>query len=69
MENKAYKQEAPDTTNRFNLWPIPLTYIGSSLSSMKEAFQLLEEASKEEGLVVNKGKTKYVVAANTQNCS
>jgi len=36
---------------------------------MKEAFQLLEEASKEVGLVVNKGKTKYVVAANTQNCS
>jgi hypothetical protein len=36
---------------------------------MKEAFQLLEEASKEVGLVVNKGKTKYMVAANTQNCS
>jgi len=36
---------------------------------MKEAFHLLEEASKEVGLVVNKGKTKYVVAANTHNCS
>ena len=36
---------------------------------MKEAFQILEEASEEVGLVVNKGKTKYMVAANTQNCS
>ena len=36
---------------------------------MKEGFQLLEEASKEVGLAINKGKTKYMVAANTQNCS
>jgi hypothetical protein len=36
---------------------------------MREAFQLLEEASKEVVLVVNEGKTKYMVAANTQNCS
>jgi hypothetical protein len=36
---------------------------------MKEGFQLLEEASKEVGLVVNEGKTKYMVAANSQNCS
>jgi hypothetical protein len=36
---------------------------------MKEVFQLLEEASKEVGLVVNEGKTKYKVEANTQNCS
>jgi hypothetical protein len=43
--------------------------IGRSLASMKEAFQLLEEASEEIGLVINKGKTKYMVAANTQNCS
>jgi len=43
--------------------------IGRSLASMKEAFQLLEEASEEVGLVINKGKTKYMVAANTQNCS
>ena len=35
---------------------------------MKEAFQLLEEASKEVGFVVNEWKTKYIVAANTQNC-
>jgi hypothetical protein len=34
---------------------------------MKEAFHLLEEASKEVGLV-NEGKTKYLVAANTQTC-
>jgi len=37
--------------------------------SKKEAFQLLEEASKEVGLVLNEGKTKYMVAADTQNCS
>ena len=43
--------------------------ISRSLASMKEAFQILEEASEEVGLVVNKGKTKYMVAANTQNCS
>ena len=36
---------------------------------MKEALQLFEEASKEVGLVVNDGKTKYMVAANTHNCS
>jgi hypothetical protein len=42
--------------------------IGRSLASMKEAFQLLEEASKDVGLV-NEGKTKYLVAANTQNYS
>jgi hypothetical protein len=36
---------------------------------MKEVFQLLEEASKEVGLVVNEGKTKCKVEANTQNCS
>jgi len=43
--------------------------IGRSLASMKEAFQSLEETSEEVGLVINKGKTKYMVAANTQNCS
>ena len=35
---------------------------GRSLASMKEGFQLLEEASKEVGLVTNEGKTKYVYA-------
>jgi hypothetical protein len=40
-----------------------------SLASMKEACQLLEETSKEVGLVVNEGKTKYMVAANTHNCN
>ena len=45
-----------------------IVIIGMSLASMKEGFQLLEEASKEVGLV-NEGKTKYMVAANTQNCS
>ena len=42
---------------------------GTSLASMKEGFQLLEEASKEMGIVINEGKTKYMVAANNQNCS
>ena len=32
--------------------------IGRALASMKEGFQLLEESSKEEGLVINEGKTK-----------
>jgi hypothetical protein len=41
--------------------------IGRSLASMREAFQLLEGASKGVVLVVNEGKTKYMVAANTQN--
>jgi hypothetical protein len=36
---------------------------------MKEGFQLLEEAGQEEALVINEGKTRYMVAANTQNCS
>jgi len=43
--------------------------VGRSLASMTEAFQLLEKASKEVGLVLNEGKTKYIVAANTQKCS
>jgi hypothetical protein len=38
---------------------------GRSLASVKEAFHLLEVASKEVGLVVNESKTKYMVAANT----
>jgi len=46
-----------------------IVIIGRSLASMKEGFQLLEEASKEVGLVINERKTKYTVAANTQNCS
>jgi len=45
-----------------------LVILGRSSASKKEAFQLLEEASKEVGLVL-KGKTKYMVAADTQNCS
>jgi len=36
---------------------------------MKESFQLLEVANKEVGLVINDGKTKYLVTANTQNCN
>jgi len=43
------------------------TIIGRPLESMKEAFQLIEKATKEVGLVLNKGRTKYIVAANTQN--
>jgi len=41
--------------------------IGTSLESVKEAFQLIEKPTKEVGIVLNKGKTKYIVAANTQN--
>jgi len=41
--------------------------IGRSLASMREGFQLPEEASKEVGLVNYEGKTKYMIAANTQN--
>jgi hypothetical protein len=44
-------------------------FIVRSIASIKDSFQLLEEVSKEVGLVVNEGKTKYMVAANTQNCS
>ena len=40
--------------------------IGRALASTKEGFQLLEEVSKEVGLVIDEGKTKYMVAANTQ---
>ena len=46
-----------------------IVIIDRSLASMKEAFHLLEEASKEVRLVVNEGKTKYMVAANIQNRS
>ena len=46
-----------------------VVFIGRSLASMRESFHLLEEASKEVVLVVNEDKTKYMVAANTQNCS
>jgi hypothetical protein len=46
-----------------------IVIISRSLASMKGGFQLLEGASKEVGLVINEGKTKYMVAANTQNCS
>jgi len=46
-----------------------MTALIGTLASMKEAFQLLQEASKEVGLVINDGKPKYMVEANTQNCS
>jgi hypothetical protein len=46
-----------------------MTALTGTSAPMKDAFQLLEEASKEVGLAVNDGKTKYMVAANTQNCS
>jgi len=46
-----------------------MTALIATLASTKEAFQLLEEAHKEVGLVVNNGQTKYTVEANTQNCS
>jgi hypothetical protein len=36
---------------------------------MKEAIQIFEETSKDVGLAVSESKTKYIVAANTQNCS
>ena len=43
-----------------------IVVIGRSLASMKEVFHLLEEARKEV-VLVNEGKTKYLVVANTQN--
>ena len=43
--------------------------IGRFLASMKEPFQLTEEANREVGLRVKEGKTNYMVAANTQNRS
>jgi hypothetical protein len=42
--------------------------IGKALASMKEGFQLLEEASNDVELITSKGKTKYVAADNTQKC-
>jgi len=46
-----------------------IVIIGRSLASMRKGFQLPEEASKEVGLVNYEGKTKYMISANTQNCS
>jgi len=46
-----------------------IVIIGRSWTSMREGFHLLEEASKEVGLVIYDCKTKYTVAVNTQNCS
>jgi hypothetical protein len=46
-----------------------IVIIGRSLPLMKVGFQLLEDASIEVGLVINEGKTIYMAAANTQNCS
>jgi len=46
-----------------------IVIIGRSLASMREGFHLLEEASMEVRLVIYEGKTKYMVAANTKNCS
>jgi hypothetical protein len=46
-----------------------IVIICSSFTSMKKGFQLIEEARKKVGLVINKDKTKYMVAAQTQNCS
>ena len=54
---------------QFMAYAADIVITGRSLPSMKEALQLLEEARKKVGLVVNKGKTKYMVAANTKNCS
>ena len=69
IRKSAYKQEAPYSTSQSHLWTMLMTVIiGRSSASMKEALQLLEDASEEVGLVVNEGKTKYMVAANTQNC-
>ena len=36
---------------------------------MKEGFHLLDEASKDVGVVIGEGKTRRMVAANAQNCS
>ena len=70
LENQVYKQEAPHSTSWSDLWPVLMTVIiGRSLASMKEGFQLFEEASKEAGFVINEDKTNYMVAANTQICS
>jgi len=50
LENQAYKQEAPYSTSQSNVWPTLMTVIiGRSLASLKGAFQLLEEATKEVG--------------------
>jgi sorting nexin-29 len=38
--------------------------IGRSFTSMKEGFHLLQEASRDVGLVINEGKPKHTVAAN-----
>ena len=46
-----------------------IVIIGRSLESLKEDFQLLELASKDLGLGVNEGKTKYMVTTDSQNCS
>ena len=70
LENQAYKkrhlilQVGPTYSHTDDIF-----IIGMSLTSKKEATQIFEEASKEVGLAVNKGKTKYMVAADTQNCS
>jgi len=71
LEKQAYRQGA----NIFYKSVLLMAYaddiviIGNSLESMKEGFQLLEEASKEVGLIINEGKTKYMLAANTWNSS
>ena len=44
-----------------------IVIIGRSLDSVKEAFQSLEVASKEAGLIINESKTKYMASVNLQN--
>ena len=71
LENQAYKTRCSIAYKSALL----MAYVddkvitGRSLELIKEALQLLEEASKKVELVVNEGETKYMVAANTYNFS
>jgi len=49
LGNQAYKQEAPYSTNWYNLWAMLMTQLSLAgpSASMKEASHLPEEASKE----------------------
>ena len=71
LEIQAYKQDCNIFYKSVQIvaYSDDIAIISKSVASMKEAFQLLEETSKKVGLLVNEGKPKYMVPANTKNCS
>jgi hypothetical protein len=61
-DEQTYKQPAQSTTKKHNAYADDIDIVGMSQAAVWDAYLALEREATKMGLIINKQKTKYIIA-------